>query len=183
MAARIGFRSVQQTIRQPAFRQQIHTTFQRRSQSTVSEAAQTVAKDASQSALTKFWNSPVGPKTVHFWAPVMKWGLVIAGAADFARPASQLSLSQNAALMATGLIWTRWCLIIKPRNVLLASVNFLLFCVGGTQVTRILLWQRSEEGQSALAVVKDAAKQAGSDLEHVVKNPSALKESVAHPSK
>ena len=46
----------------------------------------------------------------------MKWGLVLAGAADFARPAEKLSLTQNFALMCTGAIWTRWCLIIKPKN-------------------------------------------------------------------
>ena len=34
------------------------------------------------------------------------------------RPVEKLSLTQNAALTATGLIWTRWCLIIKPRNIL-----------------------------------------------------------------
>lgn len=27
-------------------------------------------------------------------------------------------MSQNLALTATGAIWTRWCLIIKPRNIL-----------------------------------------------------------------
>jgi hypothetical protein len=48
----------------------------------------------------------------------MKWALVIAGISDFARPADKLSLTQNAALTATGLIWTRWCLIIKPKNYL-----------------------------------------------------------------
>jgi mitochondrial pyruvate carrier 2 len=47
-----------------------------------------------------------------------QWCLVIAGIADFARPASQLSTTQNVALTATGLIWTRWCLIIKPKNYL-----------------------------------------------------------------
>ena len=51
-------------------------------------------------------------------APVMKWALVIAGIADFARPAENLSLTQNVALTCTGLIWTRWCLIIKPKNYL-----------------------------------------------------------------
>ena len=51
-------------------------------------------------------------------APIMKWGVVLSGAADFLRPADKLSLTQNLALMATGSIWTRWCLIIKPRNVL-----------------------------------------------------------------
>lgn len=47
-----------------------------------------------------------------------QWALVLAGVSDFARPAETLSLTQNLALMGTGAIWTRWCLIIKPRNVL-----------------------------------------------------------------
>ena len=51
-------------------------------------------------------------------APVMKWALVLAGITDFARPAEKLSAAQNASLTATGLIWTRWCLIIKPKNYL-----------------------------------------------------------------
>jgi hypothetical protein len=48
----------------------------------------------------------------------MKWGIVIAGISDFARPAEKLSLTQNAALTATGFIWTRWCFVIKPKNYL-----------------------------------------------------------------
>ena len=48
----------------------------------------------------------------------MKWGVVLAGAADFLRPAEKLSLTQNLALMATGTIWTRWCLVIRPKNIL-----------------------------------------------------------------
>lgn len=73
----------------------------------------------------------------------MKWALVLAGASDFTRPADQLSLNTNFALMCTGAIWTRWCLIIRPKNVFLGAVNFFLFLVGGTQVIRILLYQRS----------------------------------------
>lgn len=49
-------------------------------------------------------------------------GLVLSGAADFARPAEKLSLTQNIALMCTGAIWTRWCLIIKPRNIMYALI-------------------------------------------------------------
>lgn len=52
-----------------------------------------------------------------------QWALVIAGISDFNRPAEKLSLTQNCALMATGAIWTRWCLIIKPRNVLYALAS------------------------------------------------------------
>uniref|UniRef100_A0A915DEL9 Mitochondrial pyruvate carrier n=1 Tax=Ditylenchus dipsaci TaxID=166011 RepID=A0A915DEL9_9BILA len=56
------------------------------------------------------WNHAAGPKTVFFWAPTIKWILVGAGLADLARPAEKLSVAQNAALAATGLIWTRYCL-------------------------------------------------------------------------
>lgn len=49
-----------------------------------------------------------------------QWALVLAGVSDFARPAESLSLTQNLALMGTGAIWTRWCFVIKPRNVLYA---------------------------------------------------------------
>lgn len=48
----------------------------------------------------------------------MKWALVLAGVSDFFRPAEKLSFTQNLALTATGSIWTRWCLIIKPKNYL-----------------------------------------------------------------
>lgn len=48
----------------------------------------------------------------------MQWCLVLAGISDFARPVEKLSLTQNLALTCTGLIWTRWCLIIKPKNYL-----------------------------------------------------------------
>jgi hypothetical protein len=64
-------------------------------------------------------------------APIMKWALVIAGISDFTRPAEKLSVSQNVALTCTGLIWTRWCLIIKPKNYLcvvpLPYLSFIFF--------------------------------------------------------
>lgn len=110
--------------------------------------------------LKRMWNSPIGLKTVHFWAPVMKWGLVLAGISDFARPAEKLSLTQNGALTATGIIWTRWCLIIKPKNYLLAAVNFFLGLVGVVQVSRILMYRQSvkdqviEEAKEAKEVVQ-----------------------------
>ncbi|TGZ85322.1 UPF0041-domain-containing protein [Ascodesmis nigricans] len=87
----------------------------------------------------KALNPAFNPRTVHFWAPVLKWGLVLAGIGDFQRPADQLSVAQNAALTATGLIWTRWCLIISPINYPLAAVNFFLGTVGTVQMSRIAM--------------------------------------------
>lgn len=54
-----------------------------------------------------------------------QWALVIAGIGDFYRPAEKLSLTQNIALTCTGLIWTRWCLIIKPKNILYVPQNLI----------------------------------------------------------
>nr|POE79369.1 mitochondrial pyruvate carrier 3 [Quercus suber] len=172
MASRSGLRMAQQALRQPAFRTNISRSVQRRGQQTAAESVQAV-KEESQSGFSKLWNSNVGPKTVHFWAPIMKWGLVLAGAADFARPAESLSLTQNAALMATGLIWTRWCFVIRPRNVFLASVNFALFCVGATQVFRVVSYRQSQ-GESLSQIAKDEEKA----VEKAIERPKNVVESV-----
>lgn len=53
---------------------------------------------AMSSAFKSFLNHPAGPKTIFFWAPAMKWSLVIAGLGDIGRPVEKLSLTQNIAL-------------------------------------------------------------------------------------
>lgn len=88
----------------------------------------------------------------------MKWAIVIAGISDFARPAEKLSLTQNGALTATGLIWTRWCFVITPKNYLLAAVNFFLGCVGVAQCARIFVYRSSlkEEKSKSLPEAAEA---------------------------
>ncbi|XP_041437924.1 mitochondrial pyruvate carrier 2-like isoform X2 [Xenopus laevis] len=87
--------------------------------------------------------SEKGPKTVFFWAPITKWGLVIAGLADMTRPAEKLSTGQSAVLTATGLIWSRYSLVIIPKNWSLFAVNFFVGCAGGSQLFRI--WRYNQE--------------------------------------
>ncbi|ERS99521.1 uncharacterized protein SPSK_03622 [Sporothrix schenckii 1099-18] len=121
-----------------------------------SGAAGAGAAEANVSWFKRMWDSPIGLKTVHFWAPIMKWALVIAGISDLARPAEKLSVTQNVALTATGLIWTRWCLIIKPRNIMLAAANFFLGVAGMVQCARIYLARASGKTAEPLAdAVKD----------------------------
>ncbi|PHH79160.1 hypothetical protein CDD80_5527 [Ophiocordyceps camponoti-rufipedis] len=115
---------------------------------------QSSAAHAQQGWFKRMWESEVGFKTVHFWAPVMKWALVLAGISDFARPAEKLSMPQNFALTCTGLIWTRWCLIIKPKNYLLAAVNFFLGIVGVIQLTRIGIYKSSQNDSPVEKVKK-----------------------------
>lgn len=92
--------------------------------------------------LRPFYNHPAGPKTVFFWAPTMKWGLVIAGLADLTRPAEKLSTAQSAVLTATGVIWSRFSLVIIPKNWNLFAVNFFLGGAGGSQLYRI--WRHNQ---------------------------------------
>nr|XP_033796936.1 mitochondrial pyruvate carrier 2 [Geotrypetes seraphini]XP_033796938.1 mitochondrial pyruvate carrier 2 [Geotrypetes seraphini]XP_033796939.1 mitochondrial pyruvate carrier 2 [Geotrypetes seraphini]XP_033796940.1 mitochondrial pyruvate carrier 2 [Geotrypetes seraphini]XP_033796941.1 mitochondrial pyruvate carrier 2 [Geotrypetes seraphini] len=92
--------------------------------------------------LRPIYNHPAGPKTVFFWAPVMKWGLVLAGLADMARPAEKLSTAQSGVLMATGFIWSRYSLIIIPKNWFLFAVNFFVGCAGTSQLYRIWSYQQ-----------------------------------------
>lgn len=69
------------------------------------------------------------------------------------RPVETMSSTQQMALMATGAIWTRWCLIIKPKNYLLASVNFFLGAVAGYQVVRIFNYQKAMGYSSGEAIM------------------------------
>ncbi|KAJ4264038.1 hypothetical protein NW762_006077 [Fusarium torreyae] len=119
------------------------------------------AQQQQQGWFKRMWESEIGFKTVHFWAPVMKWALVLAGISDFARPAEKLSFTQNLALTCTGIIWTRWCLIIKPKNYLLAAVNFFLGLVGLVQITRIARYESAKKQglQGAIEDIKADAKE------------------------
>ncbi|KAI9678873.1 MAG: hypothetical protein M1829_001856 [Trizodia sp. TS-e1964] len=157
-----GYQTLRFYARMPSF---FRSALHRRFQSSQAAGTGAVPPGPTETIFQKMWNGPVGLKTVHFWAPVMKWGLVLTGASDFYRPAENLSLTQNIALTCTGVIWTRWCLIIKPKNYLLACVNFFLGVVGTIQVSRILLYRRSlgnGMGTSELQGAKDRlAKEAG----------------------
>ncbi|KAM0800165.1 hypothetical protein BDR22DRAFT_266664 [Usnea florida] len=162
MAPRAGLRLLQSGRFSCAL---IRNTTGRRYQTADATAAPT------EGILQRLWSSPVGVKTVHFWAPVMKWSIVLAGVSDFARPAESLSLTQNVALTATGIIWTRWCFVIKPRNLLLAAVNFFLGCVGVTQLSRILLYQRSQEAASAEQIAQKDVKDGVNTVKRIATDP------------
>jgi len=101
--------------------------------------------------MSGFMNHPAGPKTVFFWAPMMKWCLVGAGLKDLARPADKLSVSQNVALTATGVIWIRWSLVIIPVNYSLAAVNFFIGLSGLAQLGRIANYRYNQQPAASKA--------------------------------
>jgi len=95
------------------------------------------AAAAAGTRFQRFMNHPAGPRTVFFWAPLMKWCLVAAGINDLKRPAEKLSVSQNIALAGTGTIWVRYSLVITPINPFLAAVNGFVGLTGLVQLYRI----------------------------------------------
>lgn len=62
---------------------------------------------------------------------------MIAGLADITRPAEKLSVTQSTALAATGMIWSRYSLVIIPKNYNLFSVNMFVAATGLYQLYRI----------------------------------------------
>eukprot|EP00002_Diphylleia_rotans_P006205 TRINITY_DN1553_c0_g5_i1.p1 TRINITY_DN1553_c0_g5~~TRINITY_DN1553_c0_g5_i1.p1 ORF type:complete len:116 (+),score=23.98 TRINITY_DN1553_c0_g5_i1:57-404(+) len=106
-----------------------------------------------------FMNHPAGPKTIHFWAPAMKWALVVAGLADLNRPIEKVSMPQTVALASTGLIWARYSTQIVPVNYNLLSVNLFVAASGIYQLGRKFgLWNPGAENQAAVAAVETSSK-------------------------
>ncbi|XP_067931712.1 mitochondrial pyruvate carrier 2-like [Watersipora subatra] len=93
--------------------------------------------------LKPFWNAEAGPKTIFFWAPAVKWCLVVAGIGDLQRPAHKLSTTQSTALAATGVIWSRYSMVIKPKNYSLFAVNIFVAITGIIQLARIYNYRKS----------------------------------------
>jgi hypothetical protein len=85
----------------------------------------------------EFWNHPAGPKTIFFWAPTCKWGISIANLADLQRDPDMLSLPMQVAVTATGVIWSKYSLDIKPKNYNLLTVNMFMAATGFYQLYRI----------------------------------------------
>jgi len=87
--------------------------------------------------LRPLWEHAAGPKTIFFWAPAFKWGLVGASIGDLQRPAEKLSIGQSGSLAATGVIWSRYSLVIIPRSWFLFSVNMFVAITNLYQLGRI----------------------------------------------
>uniref|UniRef100_A0A452XVH6 Mitochondrial pyruvate carrier n=1 Tax=Aegilops tauschii subsp. strangulata TaxID=200361 RepID=A0A452XVH6_AEGTS len=51
-------------------------------------------------AFKAFLNSPVGPRTTHFWGPVSNWGFILAGMADMNKPPELISGHMTAGYLS-----------------------------------------------------------------------------------
>ncbi|CEL96589.1 unnamed protein product [Vitrella brassicaformis CCMP3155] len=88
-----------------------------------------------------FLDHPAGPFTIHFWAPTFKWAISIANLMDINRPVDKMSVAQQTAVAATGVIWCRYSMVIIPVNWNLFSVNLAMGSSGSYQLYRIIKWK------------------------------------------
>lgn len=79
---------------------------------------------------------PAGPMTIFFWAPTSKWALSVNNLADLKKDTNKMSLAQQTALTCTGIIWTRYGMVINPVNYNLAIVNAVLGLSSGYHLCR-----------------------------------------------
>ncbi|XP_015866017.1 mitochondrial pyruvate carrier 4 [Ziziphus jujuba] len=105
--------------------------------------------------LQAFWNHPAGPKTIHFWAPTFKWGISVANVADFTKPPEKLSYPQQVAVTCTGVIWSRYSMVITPKNWNLFSVNIVMAGTGLYQLSRKLGHDYFSKPEAEVAVSEE----------------------------
>ncbi|XP_054800538.1 mitochondrial pyruvate carrier 1-like isoform X2 [Prosopis cineraria] len=67
--------------------------------------------------LRRFWNSPIGPKTTHFWGPTFNWSLPIAAAVDTKKPPEMISLNMTAVMCVYSAMFMRFAWVVRPRNI------------------------------------------------------------------
>jgi len=94
--------------------------------------------------LKAFINSPVGPKTTHFWGPVMNGGFVVQGIIDWNRPAEKISKNMQSVLTVYSCTFVRFAWMVKPRNYLLATMHVTNAFVQGRLLVRRLMFERNQ---------------------------------------
>ncbi|CAI0446363.1 unnamed protein product [Linum tenue] len=74
-------------------------------------------------AFKAFWNSPVGPKTTHFWGPVANWGFVAAVCSERLLCPCFQDLLGAAAMCVYSALFMRFAWMVQPRNYLLLACH------------------------------------------------------------
>ncbi|CAH9068808.1 unnamed protein product [Cuscuta europaea] len=87
-----------------------------------------------------FLNSPIGPKTTHFWGPIANWGFVAAALLDTQKPPEMISGEMSSAMCIYSALSMRFAWMVQPRNHLLLACHVSNECVQLYQLSR---WAKS----------------------------------------
>ncbi|CAH9089610.1 unnamed protein product [Cuscuta epithymum] len=88
-----------------------------------------------------FLNSPIGPKTTHFWGPMANWGFVAAALLDTQKPPEMISGEMSSAMCIYSALAMRFAWMVQPRNHLLLACHISNECVQLYQLSR---WAKSQ---------------------------------------
>ena len=87
-----------------------------------------------------FINSPVGPKTIHFWGPLANWGFVLAGVLDMNKPMERVSERMTLTLALYSAMFMRFAWRVTPRNYLLFACHFFNCSAQSYILSKKLIW-------------------------------------------
>ncbi|XP_042459029.1 mitochondrial pyruvate carrier 1-like [Zingiber officinale] len=93
------------------------------------------------SAFRAFFNSPVGPKTTHFWGPISNLGFVTAALVDTQKPPEMISGNMTAVMCVYSGLFMRFAWMVQPRNYLLLACHVSNESVQLYQLSR---WARAQ---------------------------------------
>ncbi|SCO74207.1 mitochondrial pyruvate carrier protein 2, putative [Plasmodium vivax] len=99
-------------------------------------------------SVKKALGSDTGILTIHFWAPTFKWSISLANIVDINRDPKLLSLPQQFGICLTGMLFTRFAYVIRPRNYNLLTRNFFMSLTALYQIARIANYKYNTEYKS-----------------------------------
>ncbi|PON95309.1 Mitochondrial pyruvate carrier [Trema orientale] len=107
--------------------------------------------------LRTFWNSPIGPKTTHFWGPLLNWSIPIAAFVDTKKPPEQISGNMTAVMCVYSAMFMRFSWMVRPRNYHLLACHVSNETVQLYQLSR---WLKAQGHESNLErkINEEAAK-------------------------
>ena len=97
--------------------------------------------------LKAFWNSPVGPKTTHFWGPTLNSLFVVQGLYEWNRPVEKISRNMQFILTLYSMIFMRFALRVRPINYFLFCVHATNTCLQGQLLIRRLKYEYDNKGK------------------------------------
>ncbi|TYH99565.1 hypothetical protein ES332_A11G075200v1 [Gossypium tomentosum] len=92
--------------------------------------------------LRAFVNSPIGPKTTHFWGPVFNWSLPIAAFLDTKKPPEVISGNMTAVMCGYSALFMRFAWVVQPRNLHLLVCHA---CNETVQLYQLSCWIKAQQ--------------------------------------
>ena len=111
---------------------------------------------AATSKLASLFNSPVGPRTIHFWGPLANWGFVVAGLLDMNKPLELVSERMTFTLMCYSGMFMRFAYRVQPRNYMLFACHAANASAQGFLLARKLAFNKQQACAQSAITAKDS---------------------------